>query len=138
MKRTIKFRGLRVDGKGWAIGMLAYFFDNPKNAMIMPHCYFGTKDFGEEDENGNPVIESEIALGGFVNVKPETVGQYSGMKDSHGVDIFEHDLLELEYFPENRQVEFISSMFQINGIPLIKYAMSYRAVRSNIHETPAP
>ena len=117
MKRTIKFRGLRVDGKGWVYSTSIDFTST------------GAVYLASHDEDGRFR---------WHEVKPETVCQFTGMKDSHGAEVFEHDLLELEFFSENRQVEFISSMFQINGIPLIKYAMSYRAVRGNIHETPAP
>lgn len=95
MNRTIKFRGLRTDGKGWAVGYLAYFFDLPQNSMIMPSCYYGTRDFGDEDENGNPKIEDELALGGFTNVNPETVGQFTGHSDCNGIELFEGDTFHM-------------------------------------------
>jgi hypothetical protein len=90
MSKEIKFRGQRTDNGRWVFGQLAYFFNNPKNTMIMPNCYFGTRNFGEEDENGNPKIDEEIALGGYVNVKPETVGQL--WKPSLNIECYGGDL----------------------------------------------
>jgi hypothetical protein len=84
----IKFRGFRTDGKGWVDGGLAFMFDNPKHACIMPSCYFATRHFGEEDSNGNPILEDTMALGGFVSVVPESLGQFTGQTDKNGKEIF--------------------------------------------------
>jgi len=94
MERQILFRGKRLDNKEWINGYLAYFFDSPKNSMIMPKCYFGTRDFGEEDNNGNPVIEDELALGGFINVIPDSVVQFTGLTDKNGVKAFDGDYIK--------------------------------------------
>lgn len=84
------FRAKRADNGELIEGVLAYFFDNKENTMIMPSCYFGTRDFGDEDENENPIISEHIALGGFISVIPETVCRYTG-REIKGVKIFSGD-----------------------------------------------
>lgn len=72
MKREIKFRGLRVDGKGWAYGMYIEMF------------------------NRSYIIESK--LGGSAeqhHVDPKTIGQFTGLIDKNGKEIYEGDIVEL-------------------------------------------
>lgn len=64
--RDILFRGKRALTKEWIFGDLA-------------HC-----------ENGLFMSDKE---GDFVKVKPETVGQYTGLTDKNGNKIFEGDIL---------------------------------------------
>jgi hypothetical protein len=70
MNRTIKFRGLRVDGKGWAVGCLYGPIENE------PSTFIG------------------VWRGDIHQVKPETVGQF--VCNAQGTDIYEGDKCRIE------------------------------------------
>lgn len=151
--REIKFRGKRVDNGDWVEGFLAdSISDNP---CIMPKPFFATKDFGEIDENGNPILEDSIAIGGFYNVVPETVGQFTGLIDKNGKEIYEGDVLKTTYQYQDTFKEYIAVVehdelnpcfvmvykFQGNGHTCHEYdfvcvGLRKNEVIGNIHDNP--
>ena len=65
MNRQIKFRGLRTDGKGWAYGAYVPSGVNPYDIII-------------DGNDEHAVIAS-------------SVGQFTGLTDKNGVEVFEGD-----------------------------------------------
>ena len=126
--RQIEFRGLRIDGKGWAVGHYVKTVDKDGKfiVFILPI-------------DGLVYRVNGCLFGDVHEVKPETVGQFTGLHDRNGVKIWEGDTVTVngkEYFIRFNTGVFVAESVIANHLSLLPWQFNGTnvTVTGNIHE----
>ena len=132
MKRVIKFRGLDKRNQ-WHHG--DYFADPDQTGHFIREMWFRGVSYHDPGNDDYHIIDTAI--------KPETLGQYTGLKDITGVDVYEGDVIMFTYktgggcFSHQGKVIFEQYMFLVeieNGDYFSLNRIGGVNIIGNIHE----
>lgn len=114
MSRTIKFRGKRFDNGGWVYGNL--IIDDSGNCEIV-------------DYKNNREIRYDV--------RGETVGQFTGLCDRNGREIYENDVIKSMYNDIYHAIRYNDLIAAFSAVLINQYMYDNDGLRTECHITEA-
>ena len=130
--RVVKFRGKRTDNGEWVFGLYVKSANDRAYIII-----YATED---AVNTGNEIDFL------YIEVTPETVGQFTGLYDKNGVEIYEGDMVIYEEPTEpitSYTIEFTDYLGRWSGLdengynPMLACFNTFCEVIGNIHDQEA-